>query len=162
MRPSIAASFFQKAFLRSANIANHPGSHAPRSYALTNGKWPDEPFVPWRELAWNAFEKNNLGNALERAIESLPKNCAEVLFLHDVKNLDLEETAWVLNINVGEAQVLLLRARIQVYDALPPITLMPPVSVSSGEEENSSVPRRESVPWFEDGGHQLDALTAYL
>ncbi|HET8925677.1 MAG TPA: sigma-70 region 4 domain-containing protein [Candidatus Acidoferrum sp.] len=130
---------------------------------MTNGKWPDEPFVPWRELAWKAFESNKLGNALERAVESLPKNCTEVLFLHDVKNLDLEATAWILNINVGEVQAMLLRARIHVYDALLPITLMSPVYFRAGEEENLSVPpRRGSAPWSEDGGHQLDALTAYL
>lgn len=149
--PSITASDFQKAFLRSANIAN-----GPRRHALTNGNGPGEPLVPWRELALKSLENNKLGDTLERAIESLPVKCSEVLFLHDMKNLDLEETARMLNINIGEVEALLICARIQVYDALM-------LSVRAGEEENISVPLRwVFAAWVEHGGQQLDALTAYL
>ena len=147
MSRAITASDFQKAFLRSANRPNGLGRPA-----LANGNWLDEPVVPWRELALKAFENNQLGDALERAIASLPINCSQVLFLHDVKNLNVEEAAWILNINVGEVRALLLRARMQVYDAL-----IPPLSVRAGEEEDMV-----SVAWVQDGGQPLDALTSYL
>jgi predicted RNA polymerase sigma factor len=72
----------------------------------------------WREIASEAFRTNKLRDTLRRAIEALSVQYREVLFLHDVKNLDTADTAWVLNITVGAARYRLLRARMRVRDAL--------------------------------------------
>jgi hypothetical protein len=68
----------------------------------------------WREIASEAFRTNKLGDTLRRAVEALSVQYREVLFLHDVKNLNTADTAWVLNISVGAARYRLLRARMRV------------------------------------------------
>jgi DNA-directed RNA polymerase specialized sigma24 family protein len=72
----------------------------------------------WREIAWAALERKKLGDTLRRAIEALSMKYREVLFLQDVKNLNTAETAWVLGITVGAARSRLIKARMQVCDAL--------------------------------------------
>lgn len=72
----------------------------------------------WREIAWAAFDGKKLGDRLRRAIDALSVKYREVLFLQDVKNLNTAETAWILGITVGAARSCLLKARMQVRDAL--------------------------------------------
>jgi predicted DNA-binding protein (UPF0251 family) len=72
----------------------------------------------WRQIAWEALRRKKLDDTLRRAIEALSVKYREVLFLQDVKNLNTAETAWVLGITVGAARSRLLRARVQVRDAL--------------------------------------------
>ena len=72
----------------------------------------------WRVIAWEAFKRKELGDLLRRSILSLPIKYRTVLFLRDVKNLDTEETAWILNVSAGAVRARLQRARLQVYDAL--------------------------------------------
>ena len=72
----------------------------------------------WREAAWEALERNELGDTLRRAIQVLSIKCREVLFLQDVKNLSTTETGWVLGITVGAVRSRLLRARTTVRNAL--------------------------------------------
>ena len=72
----------------------------------------------WREIAWAALDRKKLGDTLRRAIDALSLKYREVLFLQDVKDLNTAETAWVLGITVGAARSCLLRARMQVRDAL--------------------------------------------
>src|SRR5260370_24988807 len=72
----------------------------------------------WRQIARKAIEKEQLGDALRRAIVSLPTQQREVLFLRDVKNLEDDETAWILGITTGAVRARLRGARMQVRDAL--------------------------------------------
>jgi predicted DNA-binding protein (UPF0251 family) len=72
----------------------------------------------WREIAWEALEREKLGDTLRRAVHALSVECREVLFLQDVKNLSTAETAWILDITVGAARSRLLRARMKVRNAL--------------------------------------------
>jgi DNA-directed RNA polymerase specialized sigma24 family protein len=62
----------------------------------------------WREIAWVALERNELGDTFRRAIHNL----------QDVKNLNTAETAWVLGITVGAVRSPLLRARMMLRNAL--------------------------------------------
>jgi DNA-directed RNA polymerase specialized sigma24 family protein len=72
----------------------------------------------WREIAWAALDRKQLGDTLQHAIEALSVQYREVLFVQDVKNLNTAETAWVLGITVRAARSRLRKARMQVRDAL--------------------------------------------
>jgi hypothetical protein len=96
-----------------------------QSRRLRSGKTAKD-MADWREIASEAFRTNKLGDTLRRAIEALSVQYREVLFLHDVKNLDTADTAWVLNITVGAARYRLLRARMHVRDALASLFLSKP------------------------------------
>ena len=71
----------------------------------------------WREVAWAALERKKLGT-LQRATEALSARYLEVLFLHDLKNLNAAETAWVLEITVSAVRSRLRKARMQMRAAL--------------------------------------------
>lgn len=115
----ITAVSFEKVFLRNAinGTMCHREHRNADKFMLKTAKWY-QGLVDWREIACRAFEKKELGDALWRAIVSLPMKYREVLFLGDVKNLNTSETAWILNITTGAARARLLRARLQVYSAL--------------------------------------------
>ena len=115
----ITAVSFEKVFRRNAfnGTTCHREHRNADEYMLKTAKW-HQGLVDWREIACKAFEKKELGDALWRAIVSLPMKYREVLFLVDVKNLNTAETAWILNITTGAARARLLRARLQVYSAL--------------------------------------------
>jgi len=116
--PAITAASFEKVFVRGcpASIAHMQRHSRPDEHLVAGEKYQD--LATWREIAWKAFEKKRLGDSLRRAIVSLPMKYREVLFLRDVKNLDTEETAWILNITAGAVRARLLRARMQVYGTL--------------------------------------------
>ncbi len=116
---SVTAESFEKVFVRSAinTIRLHP------EYRSNEGKpnggkehFPDS--TDWRGIAWRAINHKELGDALRRAVLSLPVKYRNVLFLRDVKNLDTEEAAWILGIAAGAVKAWLSRARILVRDAL--------------------------------------------
>jgi predicted DNA-binding protein (UPF0251 family) len=89
-----------------------------------------------------------LGNTLPRAIEGLSVKYREVLFLRDVKNLNTAETAWVLGITVGAARSRLLKARMQVRDALASGHLPKPSEKNSdlGNSCAHEIPCKFQVP----------------
>jgi len=114
---AITAESFEKLFVRNFhNIAglelkcwsNDP--EATSKYYLNS--------TDWRHIAWKALVNKELGDALRRAVLSLPVKYREVLFLRDVKNLDTEEAAWVLGLAGGAVKAWLSRARSLVREAL--------------------------------------------
>lgn len=105
---SITAESFEKVFVRSAT--NRTESHATRKHCIG---WTD-----WRDIARKALRNKELGDALRNAVLPLPVKYREVLFLRDVKNLDTEETAWILGIAGGAVKAWLSRARTLVREAL--------------------------------------------
>ncbi len=90
----------------------------------------------WREIAWAALDRKTLGDTLRRAIDALSVPYREVLFLQDAKNLNTAETAWVLGITVPAARSRLLKARMQVRDALTS-GLLPKVSEKNSDRGTS-------------------------
>ena len=71
----------------------------------------------WREIAWEALERNELGDTPRRAIQILSVKYREVLFLQDVKNLKTAETASVLGITV-RCEITLAASKTMVRNAL--------------------------------------------
>jgi DNA-directed RNA polymerase specialized sigma24 family protein len=116
---SVTAESFEKVFVRSAinTIRFHPEYRSNEEKPNARKKhFPDS--TDWRGIAWRAINNEELGDALRRAVLSLPVKYRNVLFLRDVKNLDTEEAAWILGIAAGAVKAWLSRARILVRDAL--------------------------------------------
>ncbi len=116
---SVTAESFEKVFVRRAinRIRLHLGYRSNEGKPNARKKhFPDS--TDWRGIAWRAINNKELGDALRRAVLSLPVKYRNVLFLRDVKNLDTEEAAWILGIAAGAVKAWLSRARILVRDAL--------------------------------------------
>jgi RNA polymerase sigma-70 factor (ECF subfamily) len=85
---------------------------------------PDDPeYVPiqlrdWREIPSQTLERQELREALTRALAALDEKYREVLVLRDVQMLSVAETAEILGITPGNVKVRLLRARLQMRDRL--------------------------------------------
>jgi RNA polymerase sigma-70 factor, ECF subfamily len=77
-------------------------------------------YADWREIPSEALAQKELKNALSRAIASLKPMYREVFILRDVQGLNIHETAEALRINEGLVRTRLLRARLQMRDALAP------------------------------------------
>ena len=58
------------------------------------------------------------GDALAKALESLPEKYREILILRDVNHLSITETAQILSLSEANVKTRLSRARLQMRDAL--------------------------------------------
>lgn len=77
-------------------------------------------YADWREIPSEALAQKELKDALSRAIASLKPIYREVFVLRDVQGLNVRETAEALDINEALVRTRLLRARLQMRDALAP------------------------------------------
>jgi RNA polymerase sigma-70 factor (ECF subfamily) len=83
----------------------------------------DPDYIPiqlrdWREIPSQALERQELREALTRALASLDEKYREVLVLRDIQFLNVAQTAEILGITPGNVKVRLLRARLQMRDHL--------------------------------------------
>lgn len=77
-------------------------------------------FADWHEIPSEALERTELREALRRAIASLGPRYRQVFILRDIQHLSIEETAKNLGISQGSVKIRLLRARLQMREALAP------------------------------------------
>jgi len=84
------------------------------------GDYFPKDYADWREIPSETLQRRELREALQRALASLPPKYREVLILRDVQHLSIEETAQVLGLTTGNVKTRLLRARLQMRDALAP------------------------------------------
>ena len=77
-------------------------------------------FADWREIPSEALEREQLKRALAKALASLGEKYREVFVLRDVQHLSIAETARILGITEASVKTRLLRARLQMRDALAP------------------------------------------
>lgn len=84
------------------------------------GDYFPKDYADWREVPSEALQRKELRDALKRAMAELPQKYREVLVLRDIQHLSIEETAQVLGISAGNVKTRLLRARLQMRDALAP------------------------------------------
>lgn len=89
-------------------IADEDGDYIPRDFA------------DWREIPSEALERKELREALDRGLQILAPKYREVLVLRDVQRFNTQETARILGITEGVVRTRLLRARLQMRDALAP------------------------------------------
>ena len=85
-----------------------------------NGDYFPKDYADWREIPSETIHRKELREALQRALNSLPTKYREVLILRDVQHLNIQETAQALGITEGTVKTRLLRARLQMRDALAP------------------------------------------
>ena len=84
------------------------------------GDYYPRDFADWREIPSEALEQKQLKEALARAIASLKPLYREVFIMRDVQGMSIRETADALDINEPLVRTRLLRARLQLRDALAP------------------------------------------
>ena len=84
------------------------------------GDYIPKDFADWREIPSEALEQKELRDALLRAMDCLSEKYRAVLILRDVQHLSINETAKVLGISESNVKTRLLRARLQMRDALAP------------------------------------------
>jgi RNA polymerase sigma-70 factor, ECF subfamily len=77
-------------------------------------------FADWREIPSEALERKELRRVLDEAITSLKPIYRDVLVLRDIQHFSVAETAKLLSISEASVKTRLLRARLQVRDALAP------------------------------------------
>jgi RNA polymerase sigma-70 factor, ECF subfamily len=84
------------------------------------GDYIPRDFADWREIPSEALQRAELREALQRAIASLRPKYREVFVMRDIQNLKVAETAAALQISEASVKTRLLRARLQMRDALAP------------------------------------------
>ena len=84
------------------------------------GDYLPKDFADWRDIPSEALQRKELRDALKRAMASLDSKYREVLICRDVQHLSITETAQVLGITEASVKTRLLRARLQMRDALAP------------------------------------------
>lgn len=77
-------------------------------------------FADWREIPSEALQRKELRQALAQALASLSPKYREVFVLRDVQKLSITETSQALGITEASVKTRLLRARLQMRDALAP------------------------------------------
>lgn len=85
-----------------------------------DGDYVPRDFADWREIPSEAFAQERLRDALRQAIASLAPKYREVFVLRDVQDLNIAQTAEALGITQASVKTRLLRARLQMRDALAP------------------------------------------
>jgi RNA polymerase sigma-70 factor, ECF subfamily len=88
--------------------------------ANEEGEYSPKDFADWREVPSEALQRRELREALKQAITHLPSMYREVLILRDVQQRSIQETAQILGLTEGSVKTRLLRARLQMRDALAP------------------------------------------
>lgn len=87
---------------------NEQGDYIPRDFA------------DWREIPSEALERKELRETIQKALDSLAPKYREVFMLRDVQKLNIQEAAAALGITEASVKTRLLRARLQMRDALAP------------------------------------------
>ena len=84
------------------------------------GDYIPKDFADWREIPSEELEQKRLREALQKAIAALAPKYQEVFIMRDVENFSIADTAKALGITVASVKTRLLRARLQMRDALAP------------------------------------------
>jgi len=74
----------------------------------------------WREIPSEALARKELGKRIEQTLLSLKPIYREVLILRDMERFNTEETSQILGISKDLVKTRLLRARLQMREALAP------------------------------------------
>lgn len=86
----------------------------------SEGDFTPTVLTDWREIPLGALERKELREKLREAVGLLPEKYREVSVLRDIQELNQEETAAALGINVTLVKVRLHRARMMLQKLLVP------------------------------------------
>jgi RNA polymerase sigma-70 factor, ECF subfamily len=104
--------------LRKAKVSAEDSIDEPKEDS--EGDFTPAILTDWREVPLAALERKELREKLREAIRLLPEKYREVFVLRDIEELNQEETAAALNINVTLVKVRLHRARMMLQKMLVP------------------------------------------
>jgi RNA polymerase sigma-70 factor, ECF subfamily len=104
--------------LRKAKTAAEDSLDEPRDAG--EGDFTPEVLTDWREIPLEALERKELREKLQAAVGMLPQKYQEVFVLRDIEEMNQEETAAALGINVTLVKVRLHRARMMLQKTLAP------------------------------------------
>lgn len=104
--------------LRRANVAAEDSLSV--SAEEIEGDYTPAVLTDWREIPLEALERKELREKLREAVKMLPEKYREVFVLRDIEELNQEETAAALGINVTLVKVRLHRARMMLQKMLVP------------------------------------------
>jgi len=86
----------------------------------SEGDYTPAVLTDWREVPLEALERKELREKLREAVGRLPEKYREVFVLRDIEELNQEETAAALGINITLVKVRLHRARMMLQKTLVP------------------------------------------
>jgi RNA polymerase sigma-70 factor (ECF subfamily) len=104
--------------LRKAKAAAEDSLNEPPEEG--EGDFTPAVLTDWREIPLEALEKKELREKLRQAVDRLPEKYREVFVLRDIEELNQEETASALGLNVMLVKVRLHRARMMLQKMLVP------------------------------------------
>ena len=84
------------------------------------GDYRPRDLADWREIPSEDLQRKELRDALKRAMAALAPKYREVLIMRDVQHVSIAETARILGISEANVKTRLLRARLQMREALAP------------------------------------------
>ena len=84
------------------------------------GPYRPRDFADWRDIPSEELQRKELRSALQKAMAALGPKYREVLVLRDIQHVSIQETAKILGITEASVKTRLLRARLQMRDALAP------------------------------------------
>jgi RNA polymerase sigma-70 factor (ECF subfamily) len=85
-----------------------------------DGDFTPAVLTDWREIPLEALQRKELKEKLRESVAMLPEKYREVFVLRDIEELNQEETAAALGINVTLVKVRLHRARMMLQKLLVP------------------------------------------
>ena len=106
------------------------------------GDYTPAVLTDWREIPLEALEKKELREKLREAVALLPEKYREVFVLRDIEELNQEETAAALGINVTLVKVRLHRARMMLQKTLVPYLKSGPPFEAQGKATRGGFLRR--------------------
>jgi RNA polymerase sigma-70 factor (ECF subfamily) len=100
-------------------------AHLHESLDESSGSEDGGDYIPrdladWREIPSEALARKELGKRIEQTLLSLKPIYREVLILRDMERFNTEETSQILGISKDLVKTRLLRARLQMREALAP------------------------------------------
>ena len=104
--------------LRKVKVGAEDSLDEPQDDA--EGDYTPAVLTDWREVPLAALERKELREKLHEAVATLPEKYREVFVLRDIEELNQEETAAALGINVTLVKVRLHRARMMLQKLLVP------------------------------------------
>jgi RNA polymerase sigma-70 factor (ECF subfamily) len=104
--------------LRKAKTAREDSLDEPAEESA--GDYTPAVLTDWREIPLEALERKELKEKLQEAVGLLPEKYREVFVLRNIQELNQEETAAALGINVTLVKVRLHRARMMLQKTLVP------------------------------------------
>ena len=78
-------------------------------------------FADWHDLPNEALEREQLRDAVRKAIDALPLIYRQVLLLIDSEQLSYQAVADILSVSVGVVKIRVHRARMKIQEQLSPV-----------------------------------------